>query len=145
SKFRDPPLMRGLYFTSGTQEGTPFDRVLGAVERKFQVDSRGGMPAVRSTGKSYFLQNLLERVIFAESHLAGRDWRRERMQNTLRLAGYGAVAAVLAGLVVGWSTSYRNNADYLGDVATRVAALRDHAAHFVPDERPGAVVPLLDE
>jgi len=145
SKFRDAPLMRGIYFTSGTQEGTPFDRVLGALERKFKVEARVDSPLARSTGKSYFLQNLLERVIFAESHLAGRDWRRERMQNTLRLAGYGAVAAVLAGLVVGWSTSYRNNADYLGDVATRVAALRDHAAHFVPDERPGAVVPLLDE
>ncbi len=65
--------MRGVYFTSGTQEGTPFDRVLGALERKFNVDSRVGAVAARSAGKSYFLQNLLEKVIFAESHLAGRD------------------------------------------------------------------------
>jgi len=145
SKFRDAPLMRGIYFTSGTQEGTPFDRVLGALERKFKVDARVDSPVARATGKSYFLQNLLERVIFAESHLAGRDWRRERARNTLRLAGYGAVAAVLAGLVIGWSTSYRHNSDYLANVATRVATLRDHAAQFVADERPGSVVPLLDE
>jgi type VI secretion system protein ImpL len=81
SRFRDAPLMRGVYFTSGTQEGTPFDRVLGALERKFHVDSRVGAPALAPTGKSYFLQNLMERVIFAEAHLAGRDWRRERLRN----------------------------------------------------------------
>ncbi|HTL77395.1 MAG TPA: type VI secretion system membrane subunit TssM [Casimicrobiaceae bacterium] len=145
SKFRDAPLMRGIYFTSGTQEGTPFDRVLGALERKFKVDARVDSPVARSTGKSYFLQTLLERVIFSESHLAGRDWRRERTLNMLRVAGYGAVAATLAVLVVGWTTSYRHNKDYLARVATRVAALHESASKSVPDERPPAVVPLLDE
>jgi type VI secretion system protein ImpL len=67
------------------------------------------------------------------------------VQRSLRLAGYGAVAAVLAVLGVGWAASYHHNTDYLESVATRVAALRDHAAQSVPDERPGAVVPLLDE
>ena len=145
SRFGDAPLMRGIYFTSGTQEGTPFDRVLGALERKFNVDARVDSRTARSTGKSYFLQNLLEQVIFAEWHLAGRDWRRERTLNTLRLAGYGAVAATLAVLVVGWMISFRHNVDYLDREASRLAALRDSVARFVPDDRPLAVVPLLNE
>ena len=144
SKFRDAPLMRGVYFTSGTQEGTPFDRVLGALERKFAVDARVGAPPVRSTGKSYFLQHLLERVIFAESHLAGRDWRRERLFNTLRIAGYAAVAVLLAGVTLAWFGSYRNNSGYLADVGGRVATLRDAASKFVPQENPAGLVPLLD-
>jgi type VI secretion system protein ImpL len=145
SKFRDGPLMRGVYFTSGTQEGTPFDRVLGALERKFKVDTRMEMPAIRSSGKSFFLQHLLERVIFAESHLAGRDWQRERLRNTLRVAGYAAVAVLLAGVAIAWFASYRHNTDYLADVSGRVATLRDAASKFVPDENPRALVPLLDE
>ena len=145
SKFRDAPLMRGVYFTSGTQEGTPFDRVLGALERKFKVDSRVGVPAVRTAGKSYFLQNLLERVIFAESHLAGRDWRRERTRNLLRIVGYACVAVLLVGATVAWIGSYRNNAGYLADTAGRVAQLRDSALKTVPDESPLGVIPLLDE
>ena len=144
SKFRDPPLMRGVYFTSGTQEGTPFDRVLGALERKFHVDSRIGLPAGRSTGKSYFLQNLLEHVIFAESHLAGRDWRRERVRNALRLGGYATAGALLVGLTLAWINSYRNNAGYLADVGARVSDVRGAAAKSVPDDSPLSVVPLLD-
>ena len=30
-------LLRGVYFTSGTQEGTPIDRLLGAIGRRFGV------------------------------------------------------------------------------------------------------------
>ena len=144
SKFRDPPLMRGVYFTSGTQEGTPFDRVLGALERKFHVDANVGVPALRSTGKSYFLQNLLERVIFAEAHLAGHDWRRERIRNALRLTGYATAGIVLVALTLGWINSYRNNARYLADVGARVSALRDATSKAVPDDSPLTIVPLLD-
>jgi type VI secretion system protein ImpL len=143
SKFRDAPLMRGVYFTSGTQEGTPFDRVLGALERKFNVDSRVGAPAPRSTGKSYFLQNLLEKVIFAESHLAGRDWRRERTRNVLRLAGYACVALLVVGTTVAWIGSYAKNTRYLSDVQTRVTNLRVAASKPLENESPLAVVPLL--
>lgn len=143
SKFRDAPLMRGVYFTSGTQEGTPFDRVLGALERKFNADSLIGAPAVRATGKSYFLQDLLEKVIFVERHLAGRDWQRERMHNLLRLGGYACVGLLLAGATVGWFGSYRNNSDYLRDIDARVAKLRDATSKSSPDESPLSVVPLL--
>ena len=27
--YRDTPVLRGVYFTSGTQEGRPIDRVIG--------------------------------------------------------------------------------------------------------------------
>jgi type VI secretion system protein ImpL len=34
------PLVRGVYFTSGTQEGSPIDRVMGALGRSFGIDPR---------------------------------------------------------------------------------------------------------
>ena len=50
------PLLRGIYFTSGTQEGTPIDRVLGTLARTFGIERRLAPPAA-ARGKSFFLQS----------------------------------------------------------------------------------------
>ena len=74
SKFAEQPMVRGVYFTSGTQEGTPFDRVLGAMQRTFRVPAKVlSAEASAGTGKSYFLQDLLQKVIFPEHFIAGRN------------------------------------------------------------------------
>ena len=56
--------LRGFYFSSGTQEGSPIDQVLGALGRNFgAADMQAQMSG---TGKSFFLHDLLSKVIFAE-------------------------------------------------------------------------------
>ena len=40
-------LIRGVYFTSGTQEGSPIDRVLGTLSRTFGVDANPATPPSR--------------------------------------------------------------------------------------------------
>ena len=35
--YRDTPILRGVYFTSGTQEGRPIDRVIGQMMRAFNL------------------------------------------------------------------------------------------------------------
>ncbi len=37
---RRPRMLRGVYFASGTQEGTPIDRLTGAMSRAFGIDQR---------------------------------------------------------------------------------------------------------
>ena len=37
SRFEQAPMLRGIYFTSGTQEGTPIDRLMGAVARTYHL------------------------------------------------------------------------------------------------------------
>ena len=37
TRFDRPVMLRGLYFTSGTQERTPIDRLIGAMSRRFGV------------------------------------------------------------------------------------------------------------
>ena len=44
SGFDSQILLRGVYFTSGTQEGTPIDRMLGAIARTFGVTSAVAPP-----------------------------------------------------------------------------------------------------
>ncbi len=58
--------MRGFYFTSGTQEGTPIDQLIGALARSFGAQG-AGTARYSGQGKSFFLANLLSDVIFREA------------------------------------------------------------------------------
>ena len=64
-----PLQLRGVYFTSGTQEGNPIDRVLAAMARTFRLD-RGNASMMGGTGKSFFLTRMLRDVVFPEQGLA---------------------------------------------------------------------------
>ncbi|OGA72457.1 MAG: hypothetical protein A3G27_03740 [Betaproteobacteria bacterium RIFCSPLOWO2_12_FULL_66_14] len=64
-----PLQLRGVYFSSGTQEGNPIDRVLAAMARSFRLE-RGAAVVGRSTGKSFFIPRLLREVVFPEAGLA---------------------------------------------------------------------------
>lgn len=122
SKFGGLPILRGVYFSSGTQEGTPFDRVLGALGRAFRMES-GLAASAPGTGKSYFLQNLMQKVVFAEAHLAGRDIKAEKRARILTLAAYAGVALAFFGGMAAWVVSYRANSQYLDDVAAQTKSL----------------------
>ncbi len=63
------PQLRGIYLTSGTQQGNPIDRVLGTLARNFGLE-RGKSAERGSTGKSYFLAKLLREVVLREAGLA---------------------------------------------------------------------------
>jgi len=67
-----PLFLRGVYFTSGTQEGNPIDRVLGALASTFKLD-RGNPVVDGSTGKSYFVTRLLREVVFPEAKIGTVD------------------------------------------------------------------------
>src|SRR5690606_13628527 len=75
SKFEARVIPRGVYFTSGTQGGETFDQVTGHLKRYLRIDG-GAMPASsvpgEAEGRSYFLKNLLQDVIFREAGLASR-------------------------------------------------------------------------
>jgi len=64
-----PLQLRGVYFTSGTQEGNPIDRVLAAMARTFRLE-RHTASLMSGTGKSYFVTRLLRDVVFPEQGLA---------------------------------------------------------------------------
>lgn len=123
SKFDARLLPRGVYFTSGTQGGETFDQVTGRLKRYLRID--GGAPTVapapvEGEGRSFFLKNLLQDVIFKESGLAGRNLRWERRNRRLHFAGYALISIALVALIIGWVNSYRNNTNYIADIDGRV-------------------------
>jgi type VI secretion system protein ImpL len=64
-----PLQLRGVYFTSGTQEGNPIDRVLATMARTFRLE-RNAAALMSGTGKSFFVTRLLRDVVFPEHGLA---------------------------------------------------------------------------
>jgi type VI secretion system protein ImpL len=92
------PLLRGIYLTSGTQEGTPIDRLNRTLSRTFGVD-QAEAPSLRAKhGRSYFLERLLGEVIFGEAMLVSREPGATRRRFAWRVAGVAVSLLVLLGL-----------------------------------------------
>ena len=108
TRYEENLLLRGCYFNSATQEGTPIDRVMGALSRSFGVASDRG-PASAGRGQSYFLTRLLREVVFPEAALAGVDAKGERRRRLLQWGAIGASVLILVGAVSLWSVSFLNN------------------------------------
>jgi type VI secretion system protein ImpL len=148
SKFAEQPVLRGVYFTSGTQEGTPFDRVLGAMQRTFRVQSKvRASDNVSGSGKSFFLQDLLQKVIFPEHFIAGRNLKAERKLTLLRTAGIVGCALLFVAANVAWWLSYRNNVNYIAEVATKAESLTTSVAEIppTPSEDAPALLATLNQ
>src|SRR6185437_11549383 len=105
SRFEQQPLLRGFYFTSGTQEGNPIDRVMGTLARALHLDRKLLAPN-RSSGKSFFLTRLVKGVIFTEAGLAGTNLRWERKRNALQWGIFILAALITSGVVAAWAVSY---------------------------------------
>ncbi len=123
SRFEQAPMLRGVYFTSGTQEGTPIDRLMGMVARTFGLDQHV-LPAQGGRGRSYFLKNLLKDVVFREAEVAGTNRRFEMQRAWLQRAAYVGSILIAALACAGWGVSYYNNRAMVGEVeaATHAAS-----------------------
>ena len=102
------PRVRGVYFTSGTQEGSPIDRVMGALGRSFGLDARAAA-APGARGKSFFLNKLLKEVVFAERGLGTLNPQAERQRRTLRAGAMAAIGIAGVAVLVGWIWVIREN------------------------------------
>jgi type VI secretion system protein ImpL len=140
------PILRGVYFTSGTQEGSPIDRLLGGLGRAFGLGA--AMPqAQRPSGRAYFITRLLSDIVFRESSLAGTNLDWERRVRVGRWVTAGIASAALLGAGIAWTVSYLNNRDYLRAVDQQVASLSNALA--TPAARDAAsrlptLLPMLD-
>ncbi len=105
--YQEWPNFKGIYFTSGTQEGKPLQRIVGNLRQAFgYVEQKEEPPR---TEKSYFITELLQDVIFRAPRdlLMGR--RKRLITRTLKTATMlGAVALIMvsAGLL---STAFTQN------------------------------------
>jgi len=122
TRYEQGAQLRGVYFTSGTQEGNPIDRVMGALAATFGFE-RKVLPPNAVSGRSYFITALLRDLIFREAGLAGVDPRFEQRRRRLRWAAIAAATLAVVLLGAALATSYLRNVRTVNEVAARSDAL----------------------
>ena len=105
SNHKTSAILRGFYFTSGTQEGTPIDQVLGAMAQTTGSGADFAPSFMSGQGKSFFIHDLLKRVIFEESDWVSHDARAVRRAALGRTLAFSTLGLVTVGAlaVFGWS------------------------------------------
>ena len=92
--------MRGVYFTSGTQEGRPVDRVDGQHGGGVRRRARASVAAPPTKPKSYFVRDVFQQVVFPDKDVAVRSAsaaaERARWSAGRRAGGALAISAALA-------------------------------------------------
>ncbi|TXH46948.1 MAG: type VI secretion system membrane subunit TssM [Burkholderiaceae bacterium] len=125
SKLTTPPLVRGVYFTSGTQQGAPIDRLLSSLSKAISVRSAQAKSSpLAGAAKSFFIEKLLKDVIFPEAGLAGHSEQRERRLRLLNAALLGGSVSLGVGLASAWTWSYHHNQEGLARAADTSAKAR---------------------
>ncbi|MBI5069885.1 MAG: type VI secretion system membrane subunit TssM [Deltaproteobacteria bacterium] len=92
--YQDTPILRGVYFTSGTQEGRTIDRVMASMAEAFGVRPQVAAPEPVLEAKSYFLRELFSKVMFPDQNIAVRSAKARKSDRT-RQIGLLAGAALL--------------------------------------------------
>ncbi|MEM1163444.1 MAG: type VI secretion system membrane subunit TssM, partial [Pseudomonadota bacterium] len=149
TRYQADAALRGVYFTSGTQEGTPIDRVLGVLGRNF--GAQGGMAIPFSgQGRSFFLTDLLQKVVFAESGWVSTNMAHLRRAFAIKTVMYVCLAAATIGVGGLWGYSYMQNKELVEQVEEGIVDYREMAAvqlaeAKIGDGDLGAVLAPLDK
>ncbi len=135
--------LRGFYFTSGTQQGTPIDQLLGALSKNFGAQGVA-VPTFSGQGKSFFLTDLIRSVIIGEA-----GWVTRVRANSLMMAvAYAALLAIVPLIIGAWWVSYAHNSDMIAqsqDASGRYKNLASglSLANTVSDRDFGKILPPL--
>lgn len=138
-------MFRGVYFTSATQEGTPIDRIMGSLAQNFGLE-RQNLANGAASGKSFFINQLLQNVIFNEFGLAGTNLKFEKKRIwAQRLVVIGLIGiSVIAALI--WLNSFFQNKSYIQDITVQTEALKENINNLSPDENdPILTLAILDD
>src|SRR3984893_17601647 len=104
--------LRGFYFTSGTQQGTPIDQLIGALVRSFGAEEVSSA-SYSGQGKSYFLHDLILKVIIGEAAWVSTDRAAVRRAMIIKAAALSAIALVSIGASAAWYMSYKRNSELI--------------------------------
>jgi type VI secretion system protein ImpL len=137
--------LRGVYLTSGTQHGTPIDRMLSAFGRELGLE-RQILPPNQSTGKSFFLAGLLNDVVLAEAGLSGRTPQGLRWQRRMLLLSILLVQLSAFAVAAWWTTGYLRTVHSFAQLDDDVSKARSviHAIPASPDPDPRSLLPALN-
>ncbi len=115
--YRDTPAFRGFYFTSGTQEGLPIDRVIRAIADRFGFEPAAFEESEQATEtKAYFIKDIFEEVIIPDRYLVSRTSRAAVRKRALKSGIAAGALILLVFFVIGSTQAVVRSSTRLGDV-----------------------------
>ena len=123
NRFQFQPYLRGIYFTSGTQDGSPIDRLMTAVSSTFGFSANAAY-VQQGQGKSYFLGNLFRQVIFPEAELVGSNRKYEVAIKWVQRSVYAVIVIASIGLITAWTGSLNKHSTSMSEVEAYVAEFK---------------------
>ncbi|KVF22134.1 type VI secretion protein VasK [Burkholderia vietnamiensis] len=149
SRYDDTQLhstLRGVYFTSAQQDGhsvvAECDTV---VQRLAPKQGQPGAASGHEGNRSFFLQDVLTRVVFPEAHLVSPNLRWEYRYRLLRMIGHALALLLFVWLAIGLRVSFGHNSDYLDVIGRKVQALAGRVTQLYKEPKPEAVPDTLTE
>lgn len=128
NSYQGAPRFRGAYFTSGTQEGRPIDRLTAKLRETLGLPPPAAAPAQPITeAKSFFLRDVFARVVFPDADLAVRsegEISRQRRRRFAVAAGALGTAALVSILP---TYAYLENRDFVKSAGREAEAIAAHA------------------
>ncbi len=143
NRYQQNFILRGVYFTSGTQEGTPIDRMMGSLASTFGLD-RQGAPMFSGQGLSYFLTNVFQDLAFEESDIVGVNEKLEKQATLLRRGAYATALTVTTAAAITWAVSYTGNSTYIDGLEEKLALYEQESQALTPRSDMRATLPALN-
>ncbi len=111
--YQQNPLVRGFYFTSGTQEGTPIAQVMEAMQKDFglMANSLADGESSRET-KAYFIRDFFQEVVLPDEAKVLPTSQAARRRSLMRAVAMAGQALVTAAVIFALGTSYVNNGSH---------------------------------
>ena len=108
--FQQNPALRGMYFTSGTQEGTPIGQVMASMAREFSIqEDLAALLEPPKEPKAYFIKDLFMQIIMSDQAATRPTASSAKRNKWTRLALAGGVGLATVLLVLAMATSYFGN------------------------------------
>jgi type VI secretion system protein ImpL len=131
NRYEKRHMVRGIYFTSGTQEGTPIDRLMLGMAQTFGI-GRQAIGSGHGSGRSFFLTRLFEGVIFPEAGLVSSDDKVERRYRWTRRIAIAATVLIAIATGTLWTISYLKNVEMIEQAQAKVEKYQEAAATLPP-------------
>lgn len=142
--YQQNPLVRGFYFTSGTQEGTPIAQVMESMQKDFGLvsDFMAQFEPVKET-KAYFIKDFFQEVVLPDEAKVYPTTKAARRRRTVRLVAMIAQVVISGLLILAMGTAYVNNCSHNEELAATIKRIADETASQTKPS--AAVLSTLDE
>lgn len=134
SRYEKSPWLRGVYFTSGTQQGSPIDRVMGSLAGSFGL-SLQALPSYQGHSRSYFITRLFKDILFKESELAGANVRYESQRLWLERAAYAVTIGITLAIILAWSAGFTRSEIWINKLENRIEDYHKIVDNLQPQPR----------